>query len=180
MSARAIELIIFSTAFGTAFVLAMVFRRYALARSLVDVPNDRSSHPSPTPRGGGVAIVLPFLAGLPVLFWAGLIPFSVMVGLVGAGALAASVGFADDHRDIPARWRLVAHFVAAMWVLAWLEPIPALPVFGEPVTLGRLDLLFLSVYLVWMLNLYNFMDGIDGLASVQAVTMCLGGFALYW
>lgn len=54
---------------GMSFLLTWVLRRYALARSLMDVPNSRSSHSVPTPRGGGVAIVLSFLAAVPLLFY---------------------------------------------------------------------------------------------------------------
>lgn len=180
MSPRVIDLIVFPAAFGAAFVLTILLRRYALARSLVDVPNERSSHQIPTPRGGGVAIVLAFLSGLPLLAWTGLLADPVMVALEGAGMLVALVGFLDDRGQIPARWRLVAHFVAAGWVLAWLGGVPALPFFGYSVTFGRLDLVLCALYLVWLLNLYNFMDGIDGIAGVEAATVCFGGALVYW
>lgn len=180
MSPRVIDLIVFPAAFGAAFVLTILLRRYALARSLVDVPNERSSHETPTPRGGGVAIVLTFLSGLPLLAWTGLLAYPVMIGLAGAGALVAWVGFLDDRGHIPAGWRLLAHFVSAAWVLAWLGGVPALPYFGHSVTFGWFDLVLFALYLVWLLNLYNFMDGIDGIAGVEATTVCIGGALLYW
>ena len=96
MSPRVIDLIVFPAAFGAAFVLTILLRRYALARRLVDVPNERSSHQIPTPRGGGVAIVLTFLSGLLLRAWTGLLAYPVMIGLEGAGALVALVGFLDE------------------------------------------------------------------------------------
>lgn len=180
MNPWAINLIVLPGAFGVAFVLTILLRRYALARNFVDVPNERSSHDVPTPRGGGVAIVLAFLAGLPLLAWTGLLSYPVMIGLAGAGALVALVGFLDDRKHIPARWRLLAHFASAGWALAWLGGLPALPFFGHFVTFGWLDFVLFSIYLVWLVNLYNFMDGIDGLASVEATTVCFGGALLYW
>lgn len=154
-------------------------RRYALARSILDVPNARSSHTAPTPRGGGVAIVLATLAALPVLAAAGSLPWAALWALGGAGGFVALAGFLDDHGHIAARWRLLAHFAAAAWALAWLGGAPPLLVFGVSFDLGWLGVLLAAVYLVWLLNLYNFMDGIDGIASVEAIAVGVGGALLY-
>src|SRR5471032_2230481 len=91
--------------FAVSWGLTLILRRYALARSLMDVPNERSSHSTPTPRGGGVAIVVAFALASPILSALGLFSMSVLVGLLGAGLLVALVGFADDHGHIAARWR---------------------------------------------------------------------------
>lgn len=168
-------LLLFIPASLLSFLLTAALHRYALTRSLLDVPNKRSSHTVPTPRGGGVAIVLTFLLGLPVLVWADAIAWREMFGLGGAGALVALVGFLDDHGHIAARWRLLVHFVAVSWGLAWMGGVPPLPVFGVAVDIGWLAQILAALYLVWLLNLYNFMDGIDGLASIEGVTVCAGG-----
>ena len=164
---------------GVSLVMTGALRRYALARSLMDIPNARSSHSVPTPRGGGVAIVLAFLAVLPVMAWANLLPWAVMWGLLGAGAGVAVIGFLDDHGHIPARWRLLGHFAGAIWALFWLGGLPPLSLFGMSLDLGWLGHALAAVYLVWLLNLYNFMDGIDGIASVEAICVCLGGALLF-
>lgn len=161
-------------------LLTAVLRRYALARSLMDIPNARSSHTVPTPRGGGVAIVLSFLLALPVLAALGGMSWAVACALLGAGGWVAVVGFLDDHGHIAARWRLLAHFAGAVWALAWLGGLPPLVVFGLPLNFYWLGHVLAVFYLVWLLNLYNFMDGIDGIAGVEAVTVCLGGALLYW
>lgn len=155
-------------------------RHYALARSLMDVPNARSSHSVPTPRGGGVAIVLSFLCAVSVLMAGGRAESGGAWAILGAGALVAAVGFIDDHRHLAARWRLAAHFVAAVWVLMSLGGPPRLDWFGSALDLGWLGAALAAVYLVWLLNLYNFMDGIDGIASVEAISVCAGGAVLYW
>jgi Fuc2NAc and GlcNAc transferase len=165
---------------GISYALTAILRRYALSRSLLDIPNDRSSHSVPTPRGGGVAIVLTFLVALAVLFAGDLLDQTVFFALAGAGALTAIIGFLDDHGHIAARWRLLAHFLAAIWGAYWLGGLPAISLFGVSVELGWFGHLLAVIYLVWMLNLYNFMDGIDGIAGVEAVTVCLGGCLLYW
>lgn len=162
-----------------ALALTWVLRRYALARSIIDIPNARSSHSVPTPRGGGVAIVVAFLAALIWLHGTGAIGADATLGLFGAGALTAVLGFLDDHGHIAARWRLLGHFAASAWALFWLGGLPPLTVFGIELQLGWLGHILALLYLVWLLNLYNFMDGIDGIASVEAITTCLGACLLY-
>lgn len=162
-----------------ALALTWVLRRYALARSIIDIPNARSSHSVPTPRGGGVAIVVAFLAALLWLHGSGALAAEATWALFGAGALTAVLGFLDDHGHIAARWRLLGHFSAAAWALLWLGGLPPLTVFGVELHMGWLGHGLALFYLVWMLNLYNFMDGIDGIASVEAITTCLGACALY-
>src|SRR5262249_61443035 len=83
-------------------LLTGVVRRYAIARSLLDHPNARSSHAAPTPRGGGVAIVVTFCAGLAWLAAAGRLAMQPTIALIGAGSLGALVGFVDHHRHGPA------------------------------------------------------------------------------
>jgi Fuc2NAc and GlcNAc transferase len=161
-------------------LLTAVLHRYALSRSLMDVPNARSSHTVPTPRGGGLAIVFSFLMALPVLAAYSSLQWSLAWALLGAGAGVAALGFLDDHGHIAARWRLLGHFLAAAWLLFWLGGLPPITLAGWPVDLGWAGHLLAAVFLVWMLNLYNFMDGIDGIASIQAISTCLGGALLYW
>ncbi|MEW5715688.1 glycosyltransferase family 4 protein [Pseudomonas sp. SB113] len=162
------------------FVLTAGLRRYALARSIIDIPNARSSHSIPTPRGGGVAIVLAFLLTLPLLGWSHIVSLGALIAVGGAGALIAIIGFMDDHGHIAARWRLLGHFVASAWALFWLEGLPPLTVAGMTVDLGWAGAVLAAFYLVWMLNLYNFMDGIDGIASVEAICACLSACLIYW
>lgn len=164
----------------TSWALTLFLRKYALAKSLMDIPNERSSHSTPTPRGGGVAIVLAFLSGLTFLSGMGVMSLEVLCALLGSGTIVAVLGFADDHGHIAAKWRLVGHFSAAAWLLFWLSGFPSLQLLGVTIQSGMLTTIFALCYLVWMLNLYNFMDGIDGLASVEAISVCLGICLIYW
>lgn len=156
------------------FMLTGFLRRYALIINLMDTPNDRSSHTTPTPRGGGVAIVLVLLI-FSLLFWRlDLLTFNELWIVLGAGGMVALVGWIDDHAHVAARWRLFVHFVAAIWAVMLLGGLPNIITFRELVGLGFIGDAFAVIYLVWMLNLYNFMDGIDGIAGIEAVTVCLG------
>lgn len=171
---------VFAAALSASLLLTWVLRRYALALSLMDIPNCRSSHSVPTPRGGGVAIVLTYLAVLGLVTFAGWISWSTALPLLGSGALIAVVGFLDDHGHIAARWRLLAHFGAAGWALFWIGGLPTINLMGHYLDLGLIGYVFGALYLVWMLNLYNFMDGIDGIASVEAISACSGACLVYW
>ncbi|NWF13732.1 glycosyltransferase family 4 protein [Pseudomonas reactans] len=172
--------LVFAAVLSASLLLTWVLRRYALSRSLMDIPNGRSSHSVPTPRGGGVAIVLTYLVTLVLVAFAGWVSWSIALPLLGAGALIAVVGFLDDHGHIAARWRLLSHFGAAIWALFWMGGLPTISLVGVELDLGWLGHILAALYLVWMLNLYNFMDGIDGIASIEAVCACAGACLVYW
>jgi Fuc2NAc and GlcNAc transferase len=161
------------------FFLTAALRRYAITRSLLDIPNQRSSHSLPTPRGGGVAIVLAFTLALVFLFGFGVVTCAEFLAIAGAGGLVAVIGFMDDHGHIAARWRLLGHFLAAAWGIYWLGGLPPVRVFGLDIDLGWYGQVLAAFYLVWLLNLYNFMDGIDGIASAEAICVCLGAALVY-
>jgi Fuc2NAc and GlcNAc transferase len=161
-------------AFGIAATATGLLRRYAIARRVLDVPNDRSSHVVPTPRGGGLGIVVAFIFGLLVLVTAGRLPLQTALAFGGPGLLVAVIGFVDDHVSVSIRLRLVVHFTAAAWGLFALGGIPPLPLFGGILNPGPAGNVLAVLGLVWLLNLYNFMDGIDGIAGLEAITTCLG------
>ncbi|TVO60255.1 MraY family glycosyltransferase [Denitromonas ohlonensis] len=161
------------------WALTGVLRRYALNRDVLDHPNARSSHSVPTPRGGGLAIVICFMAVLCLLPGLGVMQGSEAMALLFGGALCAGIGFVDDHGHVSARWRLLAHFGGAACMVGLLSvSFGLLEVWGElPKVLVTSFMLFGSV---WLLNLYNFMDGIDGLAGAEAVSVCLLGSMMLW
>jgi Fuc2NAc and GlcNAc transferase len=158
------------------WMLTGLLRRYAVSKNLLDIPNKRSSHVVPIPRGGGLAIVLTFFGGVLLLFIISELNSSVLFGLLGAGLLVAVVGFLDDHCHVSPKWRLLAHFSAVIWALAWFGEAPELSLFGYVVNLGWLGYVAIAVSLVWLLNLFNFMDGIDGIAASEAMFVAGSGF----
>ena len=164
--------------FGLSWVLTGRARRHALATEMIDRPNERSSHTAPTPRGGGVAIVASFLlltVGMGLLKVA---EPALVAAIGGAGVLVAGLGYLDDRRPLPARWRFLGHVVGGLWALAWLGPLPAVPMLGVQVEFGWATLVLALLFIVWMINLFNFMDGIDGIASLEAITVCMAGAVL--
>jgi UDP-N-acetylmuramyl pentapeptide phosphotransferase/UDP-N-acetylglucosamine-1-phosphate transferase len=148
-----------------------LLRALARHRSLLDLPNQRSAHTIPTPRLGGLGIVLVFLGA--AAFWTGLGPSAGAGSLLAAVAVVALVGLVDDLRALPARARFACHLAAAVFVVwdRWDSVSTAVDLLRFPVwLLGPAMVL----WMVWMTNLNNFMDGIDGLAAGQAVLASLG------
>ena len=140
-------------------------------RVALDVPNDRSLHSVPTPRGGGIAIATTQLGLLPILF--AMLPTGEVGVPVFAGwicvLLLACLGLLDDLRPLPARFRLLAQLAVFSLFLATI-------IAGSAGTLPWVWVAVGALAMTWMVNLYNFMDGSDGLAATQAVvTGGIGG-----
>jgi Fuc2NAc and GlcNAc transferase len=163
-------------AFWSTLILTGRIKTFAVERSLLDHPNERSSHSSPTPRGGGLAIVLTVLAYLVLAGSLHALDWRIVVGIGGGGLAVAAVGWADDVRSVPASRRLVVHFAAAAWAVGWIGGLPSLNIGGTVLGLGMIGSVLAVIAVVWATNLFNFMDGIDGIAGVEAVSIgALGG-----
>lgn len=165
-------------AFGVAALITVAARDYALRRSLIDHPNARGAHAAPTPRGGGISILATYVTMVGMLAAGGALGWKDAVAIGGAGLIVGAIGFLDDHGNIRARWRLLAHFAAAAWLLAWLGEVPGGGMFGGWGIPDSAAYALFAIGIVWLVNLYNFMDGIDGIASVEAVTVAFGGAIL--
>jgi len=161
--------------------LTRLARDYAVRRSVLDIPNERSSHSAPMPRGGGVAIAVSLLlVGAPLLALSEPAARSWGWAWLGGGLAIASVGWLDDHRPLPSRWRLLIQTLAAAWAVAWLGGLTSLDLGLTRLSLGPIGTVLAVIALVWLTNLYNFMDGIDGLAGMEAVFAAVAGGALLW
>lgn len=159
---------------GLAFLLSCgltgMIRTYALKKRLLDHPNHRSSHTVPTPRGGGLAIVLTFIS-VCALFSRDYLTPAACWAMVSGGLLVAAVGWVDDCGHVAAGWRIIFHGLAVALGLSWLGGVPALA--GGLIPAGPALNCAAGLALLWLLNLFNFMDGIDGLAAMEAVFVTL-------
>jgi len=170
------EIVLVGLGFAASWWVTGAVWRYALRRELVDIPNERSSHTQPTPRGGGLAIALVTLCGL--LAYAASVNFEYRLELLfytlGVGVVAC-VSWLDDLRSLTNRVRFAAHSLAAILAIIglgqWDEVV--VPLLGQ-VHLGLLGLPVSFLWLVGFTNAYNFMDGIDGIAGGQAVVAGVG------
>lgn len=167
-------------AFALSFLLTFVARRIALSRGMIDIPNRRSSHIAPTPRGGGVAIVIASVVGSGFLLAAHAIAFPFFAALVGGGLPVAVIGLLDDRKPLPATARLAVHLASATWAVYVLGGLPAIRFGATEVHLGIWGDVLAVFAIVWMLNLFNFMDGIDGIAASEAVSVAGAGAGLWW
>src|SRR5512132_2212185 len=117
------------------WLLASRVRLYALDR-LLDIPNERSSHKSPTPRGGGLAIAVTTLGGIILAAMWKWISWDLAIALSGGGTLIAAVGWIDDHKDLPALTRFAVQFFSAFWAIFWLGGLKSLSVGFAELQLG--------------------------------------------
>jgi Fuc2NAc and GlcNAc transferase len=148
-------------------------RRVALSRGILDVPNARSSHDQPVPRGGGLALVVVVTIGLGIMSILGFVQGTLALALMFPGSLIAGIGYLDDLRGVSARTRLAVQLVAAVvalvtlggWSPEWIQKESAAWLVLQGATV---------VGIVWSINLFNFMDGIDGLAGTEAAYIGIG------
>jgi len=161
-------------AFAASALLTGLVRRYALSRAVLDVPNERSLHSVPTPRGGGLAIAVVVSIAHAACVWRGLLPTASGVAWGGAALLLAALGWADDRRPLAARPRLLVQLATGFVALAVMTGAAQVDLAWQ-----ALAVLLGGVAFVWFVNLYNFMDGADGLAATQAsiAAGALGMFA---
>ena len=162
---------------GATFLLTSLVRRWVLRRAVLDHPNERSSHTRPTPRGAGIALALVVLLWLVAAGFVGTLPWNTVIALTGGGAIVAGVGWADDVRSLSAHWRLAFHFLASVWAVAWLGGMPALSLGQSSATLGLAGTALAVIGIVWATNLFNFMDGIDGIVEALSIG-AIGGILL--
>ncbi len=167
-------------AFFLSVVLTGFIRRYALAQNVMDIPNHRSAHAVPTPRGGGVGFVMTLLIAIPCMHAYGFLTPEGSLALMSAGVFVATLGFLDDHGYLNIGLRLLGHAVASVLALYWMKGFPSLVVCGYSLPHGGIMNIFGFFYFLWMINLYNFMDGMDGLAASEAACVCLSAALIYW
>jgi len=142
----------------------IIKRQYA-----VDVPNERSSHTTPTPRGGGAAFIITFFFGITILYAANLMPYDVLMALAGAGTIIGLVGYLDDLNSVSPWLKAAAQAASLIWGIFWLGPVPYIEVSDYTWQWGAFGVVLTMIGGLWLINLYNFMDGIDGLAASQAI-----------
>lgn len=156
-------------AFLIAWGVVRIAIAYAHRRGMLDQPGQRRSHTIPTPRGGGIGIVVAVLLTVPVCLWQAW-PLHIVITLILATAMIAAIGWWDDHSSLPALPRFGVQILAVALFFASL-------ISGGP------NWLWLPVWVLggaWSVNLHNFMDGIDGLLAQQGIFVATGLTVLAW
>ena len=158
-------------AFLFSWLFTAIIRRYAKYYKLIAMPNHRSSHVRATPHGGGLGIVLSCFLISFWLLWFKDIPYTSFWGVIGLFLLVALVGLIDDIMNLRVTFRLFVHISVCFVLFLGLShlPLPDIPnILIFPFIITVMIIVFAGV---WWINLFNFMDGIDGLAATQAIFM---------
>jgi Fuc2NAc and GlcNAc transferase len=162
-------------------LLVRLFCYYALKRGLLAIPNARSSHQEATPLGAGIVFVLLWLLCLLTGYVYHLFSAMDLLLFLPSVLLVSGVGFWDDYRELAARKRFLVQIIAAGFSVIILNDVNALHLSRyTTLTFGWAGLMLVILSIVWSINLYNFMDGLDGLAAVEALFVFgVGGF-FFW
>ncbi len=170
-----IGIILIVSVLMTTYAGVEFFRRKVGIFFFLDIPNERSSHHRAVPRGGGIIISIVCLIFL--LIFQSYQGTAISWGYLCGGALVATIGLADDFRPLPFSFRLVVQILAAFLLIFQNGFFESLQIpFAGNYYLGRIGLVISLGWIIWMINAYNFMDGIDGMASLQAISAGFGWF----
>lgn len=163
--------------FLISLILTGLYRSYAIRKSILDLPNERSSHTVSTPRGGGIAIAVAWFTGLLILFLTDKIGYRLFYAML-SGAPLAFIGFLDDILSMGPRIRLFVQMGCTLLGLSFLGGFDSvsigLPGFGFVVLFNILS--FIAV--LWAINLFNFLDGIDGYISAEIIFIAVSVWLL--
>lgn len=170
------DIVVIITAFLLGWLGTLLVEKAAGRLGLVHAPNERSSHTKPTARGGGLAIAVAIVSSLCLLAPAGDFQLWAVTVLT---AVIAAVGFTDDLRDISPFVRLILQALAMAGLIWGYWPLPDIYVATGVAVTGAFLAMLLLLAGLWWLNLFNFMDGIDGIAGSQAVLLLLGSCGLW-
>ena len=169
---------IYGILFIASMLLTYLVRNYAIKKSLVDIPNDRSSHTVATPHGGGIAIAITWFVAISYLFYRDEINHSLYFALL-TGVVISIVSYFDDLYELSAKLRLLTQAVVALVGLYFLGGLEKIDFVIFSIENQVLTNTFAFLMTVWFINLYNFLDGIDGYAGSEAVFLGIAGFFLF-
>ena len=153
--------------------------QFAVRNKMTVVPNERSLHDMPTPKGGGIAIVLTWYIGISVLFFSGIIERGLFFALL-SGILLAIVSLIDDIKELKPVIRLIVQFITAIIAFNFLHGLRPLVMPEISFNYDYIVYPIAIVGMVWFINLFNFMDGVDGFASLEAIIICSVFFVFTW
>ncbi len=171
---------ILSVIFSLSFFGTLLIKNYAKKKQIIDIPNSRSSHKAPTPRGGGLSFVIVFLSALLIVKYFDITPVYYNGLEFLSLSIIALLGFYDDKKTLSPLLRLLVQIIAVSVFLVSMLPLPSLSTSIFVINSGILLNVLIVFYLIWLLNLYNFMDGINGIASLEAISVCFGMCVVYW
>jgi UDP-N-acetylmuramyl pentapeptide phosphotransferase/UDP-N-acetylglucosamine-1-phosphate transferase len=159
--------------FFFSFLGTFIVKYFAAKKNIMDIPNIRSSHVQPTPRGGGLAISLAWFVGIIVLLLFRRIPESLFASLL-CGIPITLIGLVDDIVTISPKLRLLVQLIFASLAVYFLQGLNFIDLGFAILDVPLLFNILAVLGIVWFINLFNFLDGIDGYISTEIIFICLG------
>jgi len=160
------------------FSLTYFIKNYYIKNALLDEINERSSHTVPTPHGGGIAVASTWFIGLLYLNFTDKIDSTLFYALM-IGVIISVVSFFDDIYDLSPKIRMTVQSIVAVLGIAVLGGIDSLDFFLFTIENQIVTSIFAFLMIVWFINLFNFLDGINGYAGSEAVFLAIAGFIVF-
>ena len=164
--------------FSLSFALTYLIKNYYIKNTLLDEVNERSSHTIPTPHGGGIAIAITWFIGLLYLHFLNEIDsrlfYTLMIGIV-----ISVVSFFDDIYELSPKFRMLVQSAVSVSAIVVLGGLDSLEFGLFTISNQIITNIFAFLLIVWFINLYNFLDGINGYAGSEALFLGIAGFLLF-
>jgi Fuc2NAc and GlcNAc transferase len=160
------------------FTLTYIIKNYYIKNAILEEVNERSSHTVPTPHGGGIAIVITWFVGIGYLYFNNQIESDLFFALL-MGIIISVVSYFDDIYDLSPKVRLLAQGVVAFGGLYFIGGFDSLNLFVFNIDNQIITNVFAFLLIVWFINLYNFLDGINGYAGSEAIFLSIAGLLIF-
>jgi len=170
-------------------VITYYIRYFSIKNNLYDIPNERSSHNTPIPKGGGISIVLLLIITTGTLFYFQMISHEIMFSIIIGSLIISIIGLIDDYKNLPVLIRLFGYTFGAVAALYFIGGVNSLFESDHNFfkccdinisRFGNIGPFFAVLFILWLTNLYNFMDGADGFAAIQTICVSLFCSALFY
>jgi UDP-N-acetylmuramyl pentapeptide phosphotransferase/UDP-N-acetylglucosamine-1-phosphate transferase len=173
-----LEMVVYFVVFLSSLFLTSFVRYLAIRKSIIDIPNDRSSHTNPTPRGGGISIAIIWFVSIFFLFLNNNIHSSLFFALL-CGLPISVIGLLDDIFTINPLIRFLVQIVSSFLAIICLGGLNSISFGLTTITIPILPGIIAVLGIVWFTNLFNFLDGIDGYISAEVIFICISAYILF-
>ncbi len=160
------------------FTLTFLVRKIAISRKIIDIPIERSSHTVPTPRGGGIAIVIAWYLGLCYEFFFNELDLNFFLALL-SGLILVIVGLLDDIITLSPKIRIIAQLLSTGLAFYFLGGLSIVDLGFYKIESVYILTPIAFIGTIWLINLFNFLDGIDGYLGAETIFIFITIFAIF-
>ena len=175
------NIFILSIAFILASVITTsVIRYFSIKNNFLDIPNDRSSHLAPIPKGGGISIIGTLIFTIVILFYYKMVASEFVISMTIGLVIVSVVALVDDYKNLSPMIRVIIYIISAAFSLFMIGGLDSVSINNHSYNLSYIGYFLGVLFLVWLTNLYNFMDGTDGFAAIQTISVSIFCFFLFY